>query len=128
MFHMAEVKARSKLQVQQDEDKIEDLLEELDLPLNKMHKSRLGEDVESLRDLKVKLSHKPQTVVPPLDEATIRSLRQISSPSPKLHDVLVAFFLLLGEYEGNTRVSLLSLFISLYSAHFLCTHYIRGYL
>ena len=39
-----------------------------------------------------------------LDEQTMRDIRQVKLPTKTLHDIVVAFLLLLGEYEGNTRV------------------------
>ena len=44
-----------------------------------------------------------------LDSRVISTLRKIRTPIPIVHDVVVAFLLLLGEFEGYTRVCILEM-------------------
>ena len=85
---------------------INQVFAELDQPENATFKDPLTPELMQARLLRMELSRNMK--IPSrleFDDKTMRTLRQYSSPPPAVHDVVVAFFLLLGEYEGFTRVS-----------------------
>ena len=84
---------------------IREIFQELEKPENQEFKEALTPELMQARILEKKLS-RIQTLPKQLflDDSTMRMLRQYSVPPTAVHDVVVAFFLLLGEYEGHTRV------------------------
>ncbi len=86
-------------------DGIRLIFRELEQPENLEFKDPLTPELMQARILEKKLSRYqslPSKLV--LDDTTMRMIRQYSVPPTAVHDVVVAFFLLLGEYEGYTRV------------------------
>ena len=85
---------------------INQVFAELEQPENVTFKDPLTPELMQARLLKMELSRNMK--IPSrleFDDKTMRTLRQYSSPPPAVHDVVVAFFLIFGEYEGFTRVS-----------------------
>ena len=46
----------------------------------------------------------------PIDSGVLRALRQYRNPKPLVHDIIIAFLMLLGEIESDTRVCIINLF------------------
>ena len=91
---------------------INQVFAELEQPENATFKDPLTPELMQARLLKMELSRNMK--IPSrleFDDKTMRTLRQYSSPPPAVHDVVVAFFLIFGEYEGFTRVSWTVLYI-----------------
>ncbi len=69
---------------------------------NTMLETEIIEAKKLLKDAMRK--HRRKTL--PFNTEIMRVLKKFKEPKPITHDVIVAFFLLLGEYEGDTRVFL----------------------
>jgi hypothetical protein len=83
---------------------INQIFAELEQPENVTFKDPLTPELMQARLLRMELSRNlkiPSRLE--FDDKTMRTLRQYSSPPPAVHDVVVAFFLIFGEYEGFTR-------------------------
>ncbi len=73
-------------------------------PENKKYYEYLSGSILQARKIINQRSSEQRLRKAPFDIEKMRFLRQISVPLQPMHDVLVAFFLLLGEFEGKTRV------------------------
>ncbi len=82
------------------------VIEELERPEKKRHRDMLASELARAKALLRQLDRAEKVKALHFDSPILRTLRQIREPTQQLHDVIVAFFLLLGEYEGYTRVFL----------------------
>ena len=81
------------------------ILKELENPENREYRAALTPEMMEARKILSKLQRRSK--VPTqinLDDKVMRNLRQISNPSQLIHDIVVSFFFVFGEYEGYTRV------------------------
>ncbi len=84
--------------------KLKEVLSELMQPEKKKVRESLCNEAARAKELAKKLSRRARLKALHMDASVLRSLRQIVEPKKQVHDVIVAFFLILGEYEGHTRV------------------------
>ncbi len=93
----------------------------LSAPEKKKHFEVLKQEVVMAREIQEDIKEEQQTkrttitritIVKdadlPIDAAVLRALRQYRNPKPLVHDITVAFLMLLGEYEFDTRVRISS--------------------
>ena len=106
---------------------IRQLYNQLQEPAYAKYKDPLTRELMYARQMMSKLGRVQHVLAPKhmeLDEKTMSTLRQIVNPVPVIHDVMVAFFLLLGEYEGFTRVCSFSGLFAIYLLLFGAYRYI----
>ena len=76
-------------------------LEELE---KKKRHERLLAGLQKVKAVNKEEERKAQINALHFNTPILRTLRMIRMPSPQIHEVIIAFFLLLGEFEGYTRV------------------------
>ena len=80
------------------------LISELEEPANKELHDQLSKELIKARTVLKIEEEKERLKALHLDSSVMRTLRQIRLPKKQVLDITIAFLLLLGEYEGDTRV------------------------
>ncbi len=91
---------------------IDSLLLEMAKPENKEFQEQMKEELVHVKEKQKEMENKSAVVMLKLDTQTLRSLRQFRNPKPLVHEITIAFLLLLGEHEADTRV--FSMFYQIY--------------
>ncbi len=84
--------------------KLKEILKELDQTENTKHRLLLRKDIRRAREVLKRLERQSHLRALTMNESVLRGLRRIHDPKKPVRDITVAFLLLLGEYEGHTRV------------------------
>ena len=97
----------TKIEKKADISELVRLVDDLEKPKNQQIREKLESDLDTAKAIIRQNEIKAKVASLHFDSGAIRTLKQMNNPGPKTHDVIIAFFLLLGEYEGKTRVNLL---------------------
>ena len=87
-------------------ENIESILKELENPNLSAVSEMLKTDIEKAKNIMSSLGQKGRIHALKIREDDLRKIRQFRNPKKEVQDILVGFSLLLGEYEGFTRVCL----------------------
>lgn len=89
-------------------DDLEHVLELMSSPANRRFERALHSELVRVRDMLQELSVRPDAVHPNIrvDMQVLTSLSQVATPSKPFSEVVVAFLLMTGVPEGQTRVCL----------------------
>ena len=71
---------------------------------NQLHRDRLQLEINLAKEVLDDLRKESESKLPELNYHILNSLRFITKPSKKLHQVIVAFLLLLGSDEETVKV------------------------
>ncbi len=87
-----------------DLENIHRILRELELPQNRLIKEKLMREIAMAEEIEKDIIRQKYYKKLPFNDQAMRTLRRFTVPSEQTQDILCGFFLLLGEYEGDTRV------------------------
>ena len=84
--------------------KLKEILAELELPEKNKTRQSLVDEIKRAKELAKNLAREAKIRAISLDSSVFKTLHQIVQPHEEVHEVVIAFLLLIGEYEGFTRV------------------------
>ena len=90
--------------------KLKEILTELERPEKRKIRESLGDEFSRAKEVEKKLTREARIRALNLDSSVFKSLRLIVKPPKQVHEVVISFLLLIGEYEGLTRVFILTLY------------------
>ena len=88
-------------------EEIQKMLEEFEQKENDKYFFHLKTPMRRAKDLEEALRREKLIKELPFNENTLKTLRSIDKPNEYVQNILVAFYLLLGEYECYTRVRII---------------------